>query len=534
VIVLLSSTEPELDPHRRLLSEALQRNGDYTVRFAPTSPAVEDRLTAMRDVDIVICIAGVTNAPELPDGTGYAETEVATARRLGISVLAYAHDRPVALLPDHDPLKMYSVARARRFRTALRDHYGVRRFTTPEELVASVTEDLDGMRADARVSSPSVIRQIHRRLRASANMTFDAFAVSMHNMDAIVRVEQIAPGREEYVDPPRYAPGGGGANIAYALARLGVRTAVAGCVAEDPNGDALRTNLDETGVNTEFLLQLQHDSPIRTGRTTILADGNGRQTVLTEAGANSRFAAEVSERGLRHALLQMLTRSRIVLLTTFRTMAERQLQEELLQHLPPETIVAFTPGSLYMSPGTWRLEPLIGRTNVIFISEEALGRLLDDLVPHMHDRSASIPQKAHALIQWHHDLGGPRDPFMIVVRRPWRGSDTQGRSQSIIYVCWGQQGYEGGVGTDGRLGSDDAGKIVDTTGTGGAIAAGVLYGLLQSRPPEDCANLAYVLAMCTTTRYGSRDGVPTRAELGERWRQWLKVDAVPSWLESPA
>lgn len=533
MIVLLSSTEPELDPHRRLLSEMLQRNGDYTVRFAPASPVAEDRLTAMRDVDIVVCIAGATNAPELPDGTGYAETEVATARRLGLRVLAYAHDRPTTPSLDHDPLQMYSIARARRFRTALRDQYGVRRFATPEELVAGVTEDLESMRADARVSGPSAVRQIHRRLRASTTMTFDAFAVSMHNMDAIFRVDQIAPGREEYVDPPRYAPGGGGANIVFALARLGIKTAIAGCIAEDANGDALRANLEQAGVNTQFLLQLEQGSPVRTGRTTILADGSGRRTIFTEAGANSRFAAEVADRGLRQPLLKGLTGSRIVLLTAFQTMAERQLQEELLQQLPANAIVAFTPGSLYMSPGTRRLEPLIGRTNVIFISEEALSRLLDDLIPHMHDRSASTQQKAHALIQWRHDLGGSRDPLMIVVRRSWLGTEAHNRSRNI-FLCWGQQGYEGGVSTDGRLSSDDVDKIVDTTGTGGSIAAGVLYGLLNSRPPEDCANLAYVLAMSTTTRYGSRDGVPSRADIGQRWRQWLKVDAAPDWLESPA
>jgi sugar/nucleoside kinase (ribokinase family) len=511
----------------------LRRNDDYTVRYAPASPGADDRLTAMRDVDIVICITGATNAPELPDGTGFAETEVATARRLGIRVLAYAHDGAVTPSLDHDPLRMYSIARARRFKTSLRDHYGVRRFTTPEELVAGVAEDLDGMRADAKVSSPSAIRQIHRRLRAGGSLTFDAFAVSLHNMDAMFRVTQIAPGREEYVDPPRYAPGGGSANVVFALARLGIKTGVAGCVADDADGNALRANLEHVGVNTDLLVQLDPDSDIRTGRTTILADGSGRRTILTEAGANSRFAATVTDRGLRQSLLNGLIGSRIALLTTFQTMAERQLQEELLQQLPAETIVAFTPGSLYMSPGAGRLAPLIGRTNVIFISEEALSRLLDDLVPHMHDRSASIPQKAHALIQWRHDLGGSRDPLMIVVRRPWRGSDTHDQSRNI-FLCWGLQGYEGGVGTDGRLGSDDIDLMVDSTGTGGAIAAGALYGLLSSRPPEDCANLAYVLAMCTTTRYGSRDGVPSREDIGKRWCQWLKVDAAPSWLESPA
>jgi sugar/nucleoside kinase (ribokinase family) len=529
VIVLLTSTEPELDPHRRQVSERLQRdgNGDYTIRYPPASPAPKERIAAIRDADVVVCIVGASNGPELPDGTGYGETEVMTARRLGIDVLAYARDDVGAPNRPRDPQHEYSVARARRFKSWLREHYGIRRFFTPQELVTSVVEDLNALRSDARVAGPSVVRQLQRRLQAGVNMTFDAAAVSLHNMDAIYRVEQIAPGREEHVDSPRVSPGGGGANVVYALARLGAATAVAGCTAADADGAALRADLERAGVNPDFLLQLDPGDPLRTGRTTILADGSGQMTILTETGANSRFAAEVAARGLREPLLQALTRSRIVLLTAFSTVAERRLQEDLLEHLPADTLVAFTPGSLYMSPGS-RLASIIARTNVIFISEEALGRLLDELAPHLSDRSSSIPQKAHALISWRHDLGS-HQPLMLVIRQGWRGYEARDRLGQI-YVCWGQHGYEGGVRTDGRLSSDDVDKVIDSTGTGGALAAGVLYGLLRSRPPEDCANLAYVLAMSVTTRYGSRAGVPSLSDIAQQWCYWLKTDVAPDWL----
>jgi sugar/nucleoside kinase (ribokinase family) len=529
VIVLLTSTESELDPHRRQVADKLQReaNGDYTIRFPPASATPKEHVAAIRDADIVVCIVGDSNGPELPDGTGCAETEVMTARRLGIDVLAYARDDEHVPTGPRDPLHEYSVARARRFRHWLREHYGIRRFSTPRDLVTSVAEDVNALRSDARVVGPSVVRQLHRRVQASGRIAFDAAAVSLHNMDAIYRLEQIAPGREEYVDPPQVSPGGGGANVVYTLARLGAATAVAGCTASDADGAALRTNLEEGGVNTDFLLQLERGSPLRTGRTTILTDGSGQQTILTETGANSRFAAEVAARGLREPLLQALTRSRIVLLTSFSTVAERRLQEDLLEHLPVDTLVAFTPGSLYMNPGS-RLAPLIARANVIFISEEALGRLLDELVPDFSDDSTSIPRKAHALIKWRHELGS-HHPLMLVVMQQRGGYQARGRLRQI-FVCWGQQGYEGGVGTDGRSSSDDVDKVVDRTGTGGALAAGVLYGLLRSRPPEDCANLAYVLAMSATTRYGSRSGLPSRQEIAEHWCHWLKTDVAPDWL----
>ena len=530
MIIVLGSTEPELERHRRQVASMLERDGDtdLTIRFAPSSPDGEARASAIRQADTLICIVGTSNGPELPDGSGYAEAEVAVARRLGVQVLAYAHDAPAEPATERDPLHEYSMARARRFKNLLREHYGVRRFSTPEELVAGVAEDLDSVRSDSRAAGSPVVDQVHRRLQAVPNTAFDAYAISLHNMDAIYRIEHFAPYREEYVDPPRCSPGGGSANIAYALARLGMRTAVAGCTAADADGAALRASLDEAGVNTDFLLELDPGSPVRTGRTTILADSGGRRTIFTEEGANARFAAEITERGRRQALLQSAGMSRIVIVTYFRSAAERRLQQDLLDGLPSDTLVAFTPGSLYESPGASQLAPVIGRANVMFISEEALGRLLGELVPHMDVQVASVPQRAHALIGWRYELGA-RDPFLIVVRRPWRGSEPRDGFR-YLYLCWGQKGYEGGTGTDGRLSSEDADRIVDLTGTGGALAAGVLYGLLRSRPPEDCANLAYVLALSAAMRYGGRDGALTRAEVRDRWSHWLRADVAPSWL----
>lgn len=530
MIVLFTSTEPELEQHRSQLAETLQRsdNGAVTVRHAPLSAQPGHRITAMRDVDVVICLVGRSIAPELPDGSGYAETEVDTARSLGIQVLAYSRDDAGEQAVAGDALHGYSLARAQRFRNWLREHYGVRRFATPAELIAGVAEDLEGLRSDAESPDPPAVRQLHARLRAHRATTFDAYAISLHNMDAIYRIGEIAPFREETVDSPRCSPGGAGANVVYALARLGMTTGVAGTTADDADGATLRADLERTGVRTDLLLRLDPSSPLSTGRSHIFADARGRRSIFTEAGANSRFAAEVEARGLQAALLDDLERSKIVLLTSFDTAAERQLQEDLLGRLPSETLVAYTPGSLYNSPGARRMAPVIKRANVLFISQEALARLLDDVVPHIHDQTASIPHQTHRLIQWRYDLGA-RDPIMIVVRRPWRGYDARDGLRHI-YVAWGQQGREDGVGTDGRVGADDVDKIVDGTGTGGALAAGVLHALLRARPPEDCANLAFVLAMSTATRYGSRDGVPSRDTIGQRWCYWLKVDDAPSWL----
>ena len=525
MIVLFTSTEPALEQYQRALVEALPRaNGTaVTVRHAPLTTVAEERAAALRDADVVVCLVGDSSEPELPDGSGHAETQVEAAHRLGVPVLAYARVGAHAPLHLDDPLQGYSVARARRLRNWLRERYGVRRFSTPDELIRGVTEAIATPGPDNGSRQAPTVRRLQQRLQARTT-SFDAYAISLHNMDAIYRVQEIAPLREEIVASAQRFPGGATANAVYALARLGLTTGVAGATADDADGRALRDNLQQAGVATDLLLRLDPSATVHTGRAHIFTDARGQLSIFTEAGANSRFAAELDARGRRRALLDDLMRARVVLLTTFDTAPERDLQEELLGQLPAETLVAYMPGSLYQNPGPRRLAPIVRRANVVFISEEALRRLLDGVVAHAGDTTGSIAQQVHRLIQWRYDLGA-RDPVMVVVRP---GHATRDALRHI-YVAWGLQGFEDGADTDGRVEAEDLDKVVDGTGSGGAIAAGVLYALLRGRPPEDCANLAFVMALSSVTRYGSRDGIPSRETIRERWRYWLKVDA-PSWL----
>lgn len=523
MIVLLTSVEPALEPYRQQLEASLQAHGDgaFGVRRAPLTTLPEQREAALRDVDVVVCLVSDSNEPELPDGSGYAETEVATARRLGIRVLAYATDADTAQLPDH-PLQRYGVARARRFCSWLREHYGVRRFTTADELIRNVTDTLAERSSPARPVAP----RMHDAPAAHQAASLDACAISLHNMDLIYRVREITPLREEHVDPPKRVPGGGGANTIYALARLGAATAVAGAVAADADGAALRVSLAAAGVRTDLLLELT-DSSIRTGRALIFVDANKRRSIFTEAGANACFASELDRRGARDALVATLAQARVAVLTAFDTEPERRMQEQMLDLLPTETLVAYTPGSLFRNPTRSALEPLLERANVLFISDVALPRLLAGIVAHIHDQKMTTVQQVHRLIQWRHDLGA-HSPLMVVVRRPWRSYDAR-HALTHIDVAWGHEGLEGQVTSTGRPSHDAVDTLVDGTGTGGALAAGVLHALLRSRPPQDCANLAYVMAMSAATTYGSRDGVPSRGTIADRWRYWLD-DEAPSWV----
>jgi len=78
--------------------------------------------------------------------------------------------------------------------------------------------------------------------------------------------------------PRRYRRelGGAPSNVAVGLARLGVRSAVAGGVGADPFGDALVAELAAEGVDTRFVMRF----PNRTGLTFVTRDAKGEPSFL--------------------------------------------------------------------------------------------------------------------------------------------------------------------------------------------------------------------------------------------------------------
>ena len=77
-------------------------------------------------------------------------------------------------------------------------------------------------------------------------------------------------------DTFRREPGGAPANLAVALARLGMRAAIVGAVSRDAFGDALVARLAASGVDTSEIARL----PARTGLAFVRRDARGEPSFL--------------------------------------------------------------------------------------------------------------------------------------------------------------------------------------------------------------------------------------------------------------
>jgi ribokinase len=81
------------------------------------------------------------------------------------------------------------------------------------------------------------------------------------------------------------APGGKGANQAYAAAKLNGETAMLGCVGDDDFGRSMRKNLSDVGCNVDGVRQV--DGP--SGVALIFVSEKGENCIVVAPGANDKL-----------------------------------------------------------------------------------------------------------------------------------------------------------------------------------------------------------------------------------------------------
>lgn len=128
-----------------------------------------------------------------------------------------------------------------------------------------------------RTQAPARRRSVCQAAGVGAAVT----VVGSINVDVVVRVPRLPdPGETVTGSSVERLPGGKGANQAAALARLGVSTALASAVGDDPDGALSLTALD--GVDVTAVRTV--DAP--TGLAFITVEENGENTIVVVSGAN--------------------------------------------------------------------------------------------------------------------------------------------------------------------------------------------------------------------------------------------------------
>ncbi|HMK92098.1 MAG TPA: carbohydrate kinase family protein [Thermoleophilia bacterium] len=289
---------------------------------------------------------------------------------------------------------------------------------------------------------------------------YDLIGCGALNLDLIYRVEAGSPlwellpppGSELAVTPelrasvdaalagcePARSGGGQAANTAYALARLGFRSAMLGKIGGDDDGRFLTSELAPCDAR---FLAVDGES----GRVYVLLNDEGERRNLVWPAANDQYVPGDLPRRLPH--------TRYVYFSSFVGEGPLQTQLALLERLPADVEVAFDPGDLYARLGVKRLMPFFRRAGLVLATESELETMCG--LPAERATSFLIDAGVGLVVRKMGDRGA-----QIVARR------------LDLYV------------------PPHPAEVVDVTGAGDLFAAGFIGGLLEGLGLESAGRLA--------------------------------------------
>lgn len=302
------------------------------------------------------------------------------------------------------------------------------------------------------------------------------------NPDIIVAAKDPAPefGQvERFVDAVTLTIGSSSAIFACGVARLGLRTTMAGVVGDDPLGQFMLDALTARGIDVSGC---QVDAVRPTGASVILAAAHDR-AILTAKGTIGALDVETLPSHL-------LGRAQHVHLGAY------FLQEASWNHLPAFFSRAQVQGSTtsfdcnWDPTGRWDsgLSALLPYTDVFLPNAAEAARLTG--LDSVEDAARELAARASA-----GRTGPPRT----------------GRPPTIAIKC-GAGGAFAVSGTEHAWAAAIPARVVDTVGAGDSFDAGFVYAWLQGWPLGRSLAFAAACGSLSTEGAGGTDAQPTLEE----------------------
>ncbi|GAA4708376.1 ribokinase [Brevibacillus fulvus] len=294
------------------------------------------------------------------------------------------------------------------------------------------------------------------------------------NMDIVVEADR-PPQMGETVPGNRvhFIPGGKGANQAVACARLGAQTVMIGSVGKDAFGQQLLTALQNDGIVTQTIKQVEDAS---TGIASILLS-QGDNSIVVVAGANA------------HCLPEDLDQQRSSI---------EQADAILLQLEVP------LPTVLYAAKQAKQLgkQVILNPAPAQDLPAELLANV-DVLIPNEYELAL---------------LAGVEVTDETSLRKAMQLLLDKG--VGIVITTLGADGaaYLTDDGTFGRVTGYQV-DVVDTTGAGDSFNAGVAVSLAKGSSVQDAIRYASMVGALAVTKLGAQQGMPTADEVEQFSRQ---------------
>ena len=294
----------------------------------------------------------------------------------------------------------------------------------------------------------------------------DAIVIGAAAMDMMAWVEHL-PVKDGIVlaRQVEIQPGGAGANVAVAVARLGFKVGFIARLSTDENGRTLLNSISQEGIDTRAC-HIVSDLP--TAVCFIAIDSSGDRSMVALGGAGPIETSVELDPGY-------LAGARLVYLTDVQPHIFHIVAE--IAHAQ-NSLLIFSPGGILASGGLEPLVTVLPHVDVLLLSWSESNSLFPNYLP---------GQAAKELF-----ARGARN---VVI--------TLGK-QGVLCVSSEQSFSVPAFPVD---------TVVDTTGAGDALAGGLLAGLLCGKSLKDSIRYGCAAAAIKVGHPGARSGLPSRKQL---------------------
>lgn len=271
-------------------------------------------------------------------------------------------------------------------------------------------------------------------------------------------------GRLLLVDEVGMGLGGHATNSSRCLAKLGVETAVMGCIGQDGLGDFAIEELENGGVETSGIYRTEAAS---TAATLVMVDSAGERTFIHAIGADGEIRPEHLDMDLIESA-ELLYMAGALAMPGFDGEPQAQVMAAAQQ---------------------------AGLTTVLDVVWDASGKWLETLAPVLAYTDIFLPSLTEA-----QKITGQTEPAEAAAFLRDKGTTTVGLTNGDqgAYVCSPTEQLS--------LPAYQV-EVIDGTGAGDAFTAGFIYGHLASWELKRTARFANAMGALATTATGTTTGI---------------------------
>ncbi|MCX6785532.1 MAG: carbohydrate kinase family protein [Candidatus Komeilibacteria bacterium] len=276
-----------------------------------------------------------------------------------------------------------------------------------------------------------------------------------------------------------YTGGGGGANTAVSLARLGLKTALWGAVGDDSSAQKLAKHFAKNKINLSGWQVNRHDW---TGLSFIIIAGDKNDRVIfTHRGANDRFKLSFNDCLKFQADWFYLTSLSGIYWQANLAVVFAAAEKNKVK-------LAWNPGSTQLDKGYAFLKKYLSRTEVLTLNKEEAAAL----VRSAGKRAKDIKQMLEVLASF-----GPK---IVGISNGNKGAHAYATDRFYFEPAWPV-------------------KAINTTGAGDAFGSSLVGGLMIYRGNLARAlKLALLRSGCVVAKIGAQTGLLTLAEVKQKRR----------------